>query len=578
MGKRFKFTIMFILCTLWIHGVGSIIDIPGLPDDPLVHLGDINIAALVPVHHWSPDQPCGTSIRGIGAMQHVHAVSRAVQMVNEDESLLPGTTLGYVIFDDCGSDTTALAHIVQSLSPRSDTSPDPFYDVFGIVGPFHSSGSLIVGRYLQLIHMPFVSPTATNDGLSDPEKYKYFFRVVPPDKYQAKAMIELVTHFNWSYISTVNSEGVYGRNGINQVHELAEQYGICIAVSKEIKLTNTAQDFDHVVESLLRFENSRVVVMFVNEVEGKGLLQALHRARVYGRFVLIFSDTFNQRHHMAGFENVAHGAFAIDLYIRKQPQEIVDHFVHPRLYGGNNHFYKEFWDTYYNCSFLDLGANCSEMSLDSYVPLIIDSVLTLSHAAHTLLQHQCPDSNCLKDHSLLPYIRNVSFNGTSEHIRFNAEGDILARYRYKHFTKLTDGNYALDYVGRWDMAEDAVTIDYDSVQWPGQTIHDTNKHITSVCSLPCLPGHYIVLSEVVCCWECHPCHANEITNSNASTCQDCPMFFWPDQLTKSYCEEIPSSYIQLSDSAALPIFIAGLLGAVLVIITDGFFIHFRANR
>ena len=581
-----KLVNLVILMQLSVNSCSAVVYIPGLPEKHLVQLGDINIAAIIPIHKYSYVEPCGGQIRQIGALQHVRAVLQAVDMVNEDPDILPGRSLGYVILDDCGSDTTALAHVIVSLSPRPPDISEPFYEVSGIVGPFHSAGGILLGRFGQLIKMPLVSPTATNDALSDIAKYEYFFRVVPPDKYQAKAMIELVTHFNWSYISTVNSEGVYGENGIQQVHSYAEESGVCIAVSKEIKHHSSEAVYNEVVDSLLRHDNARVVVLFVNEEEGKGFLRAMQRAKdriVGNRFVFIFSDTFNQLHHMEGLEEIAHGAFAIDLFTRQQPQFIKEQFIHGELYdGSNNHFNEEYWNTYHNCTWLAKENNCSTKSqvtfaLDSYVPLVMDSVLTLAHSINDLLEQEggkCDNNNdleCAQQDNLLSSIRNVSFNGTSEYIKFNRDGDILARYRYKHLRRLDGNRYQLDYVGRWDMDGDKVQLKEDMLQWPEGTV-------TSVCSEPCQPGEYIVYSEVICCWECHPCHDNDITTNNQSTCVACPEFYWPDSSTRSTCEQIEPSYIKLQQYTVLPIFILGLLGAIIALIFDALFIHFRDKK
>lgn len=37
--------------------------------------------------------------------------------------------------------------------------------------------------------------------------YKYFMRVVPSDAQQARAMVDIVKRYNWSYVSAINTEG-----------------------------------------------------------------------------------------------------------------------------------------------------------------------------------------------------------------------------------------------------------------------------------------------------------------------------------------------------------------------------------
>lgn len=39
--------------------------------------------------------------------------------------------------------------------------------------------------------------------------YRYFLRVVSSDVLQAQAMVDLVVYMNWTYVSTVHTEGQY---------------------------------------------------------------------------------------------------------------------------------------------------------------------------------------------------------------------------------------------------------------------------------------------------------------------------------------------------------------------------------
>lgn len=40
--------------------------------------------------------------------------------------------------------------------------------------------------------------------------YKYFMRVVPSDMQQARAMVDIVKRYNWSYVSAIHTEGETG--------------------------------------------------------------------------------------------------------------------------------------------------------------------------------------------------------------------------------------------------------------------------------------------------------------------------------------------------------------------------------
>lgn len=49
--------------------------------------------------------------------------------------------------------------------------------------------------------------------LSDERRYDFFSRVVAADTSQAKALVALLQALQWSYVSTVASQGTHGHSG-----------------------------------------------------------------------------------------------------------------------------------------------------------------------------------------------------------------------------------------------------------------------------------------------------------------------------------------------------------------------------
>lgn len=70
-------------------------------------------------------------------------------------------------------------------------------------------------NYLQI---PQISYASTSTELSDKSRFEYFSRVVPPDNFQAQAMVEIIHQLGWKYVSTVAVEGDYGEKVIILVH------------------------------------------------------------------------------------------------------------------------------------------------------------------------------------------------------------------------------------------------------------------------------------------------------------------------------------------------------------------------
>ncbi|KAK6620065.1 hypothetical protein RUM44_006465 [Polyplax serrata] len=58
--------------------------------------------------------------------------------------------------------------------------------------------------------IPQLSYASTSTELSDKSRFEYFSRVVPPDNFQAQAIVEVVKALGWKYVSTVAVEGDYG--------------------------------------------------------------------------------------------------------------------------------------------------------------------------------------------------------------------------------------------------------------------------------------------------------------------------------------------------------------------------------
>lgn len=75
--------------------------------------------------------------------------------------------------------------------------------------------------------IPQVSYASTAPELSDNTRYDFFSRVVPPDTYQAQAMVDIVKAMRWNYVSTVASEGNYGESGVDAFIQKSREDGEC---------------------------------------------------------------------------------------------------------------------------------------------------------------------------------------------------------------------------------------------------------------------------------------------------------------------------------------------------------------
>ncbi|TNN78270.1 Metabotropic glutamate receptor 1 [Liparis tanakae] len=273
--------------------------------------GDIIIGALFSVHHQPSadkvaERKCG-EVREQYGIQRVEAMFHALDRINSDPDLLPNITLGCEIRDSCWHSSVALEQSIEFIrdsliSIRDDkdgsrwciegvpsSQPPPTKKpIAGVIGPGSSSVAIQVQNLLQLFNIPQIAYSATSIDLSDKTLFKYFLRVVPSDTLQARALLDIVKRYNWTYVSAVHTEGNYGESGMEVFKELASQDGLCVAHSDKIYSNAGERHFDRLLRKLReRLPKARVVVCFCEGMTVRGLLMAMRRLGVAGEFVLI---------------------------------------------------------------------------------------------------------------------------------------------------------------------------------------------------------------------------------------------------------------------------------------------------
>lgn len=256
-----------------------------MPDQKAVIVpGDIILGGLFPVHEKGERTACGPQIYHRG-VQRLEAMMFAVDEINRNANILPNISLGVHILDTCSRDTYALNQSLQfvraslnnidtsALECLDHSTPRPKHNysgpVFGVVGGSYSSVSLQVANLLGLFHIPQISPASTAKALSDKTRFEYFARTVPPDTFQSSALVDIVKKVNWSYVSTVYSEGSYGEYGIEVFHREAQERNVCIATAEKVPSTADDRDFDAIIAKLRKKVNAKGVVLFTRAEDAR---------------------------------------------------------------------------------------------------------------------------------------------------------------------------------------------------------------------------------------------------------------------------------------------------------------------
>ncbi|XP_053561046.1 metabotropic glutamate receptor 5 isoform X3 [Bombina bombina] len=573
--------------------------------------GDIIIGALFSVHHQPTvekvhERKCG-EVREQYGIQRVEAMLHVLDRINADPILLPNITLGCEIRDSCWHSAVALEQSIEFIRDSLisseeeeglvrclDGSSSPVRSkkpIVGVIGPGSSSVAIQVQNLLQLFNIPQIAYSATSMDLSDKTLYKYFMRVVPSDAQQARAMVDIVKRYNWTYVSAVHTEGNYGERGMEAFKDMSAKDGVCIAHSYKIYSNAGEQSFDKLLKKLRsHLPKARVVVCFCEGMTVRGILMAMRRQGIIGEFILLGSDGWADRYDVTdGYQREAAGGITIKLQ-SPDVKWFDDYYLQLRPETNlRNPWFQEFWQHRFQCRLKGYpqenpkyNKTCSSrLSLrsqyvqDSKMGFVINAIYAMAYGLHNMQMSLCPGYAGLCDamkpidgQKLLDCIMKANFTGVANDvIIFDENGDSPGRYEIMNFKKMGKDYFDYINVGSWDNGE--LKMDDDEI-WSNK-----NTVARSVCSDPCAKGEIKVIrkGEVSCCWTCTPCKENEIV-FDEYTCKACDLGSWPtDDLTG--CILIPVEYLRWSDPEPIAAVVFSCLGLMATMFVTAVFILYR---
>ncbi|XP_056356690.1 metabotropic glutamate receptor 5 isoform X2 [Oenanthe melanoleuca] len=573
--------------------------------------GDIIIGALFSVHHQPTvdkvhERKCG-EVREQYGIQRVEAMLHTLDRINLDPTLLPNITLGCEIRDSCWHSAVALEQSIEFIrdslisseeeegmvrcvdgSSSSFRSKKP---IVGVIGPGSSSVAIQVQNLLQLFNIPQIAYSATSMDLSDKTLFKYFMRVVPSDAQQAKAMVDIVKRYNWTYVSAVHTEGNYGESGMEAFKDMAAKEGICIAHSYKIYSNAGEQSFDKLLRKLRsHLPKARVVACFCEGMTVRGLLMAMRRLGLAGEFLLLGSDGWADRYDVTeGYQNEAVGGITIKLQ-SPDVKWFDDYYLQLRPETNHrNPWFQEFWQHRFQCRLEGFpqenpkyNKTCtSQMTLrtqhvqDSKMGFVINAIYSMAYGLHNMQLSLCPGYVGLCDamkpidgRKLLESLMKTNFTGVSgDMILFDENGDSPGRYEIMNFKQMGKDYFDYINVGSWDNGE--LKMDDDEI-WS-----EKSNIIRSVCSEPCEKGQIKVIrkGEVSCCWTCTPCKENEYV-SDEYTCKACQLGSWPNEELTG-CDLIPVQYLRWGDPEPIAAVVFACLGLLATLFVTIIFIMYR---
>uniref|UniRef100_A0A8C1L1V3 Extracellular calcium-sensing receptor-like n=1 Tax=Cyprinus carpio TaxID=7962 RepID=A0A8C1L1V3_CYPCA len=569
--------------------------------------GDVILGGLFQVHFFTvfPDlsfktepEPPYCEKFDMESFQLAQTMAFTINEINKNPNLLPNITLGYYLYDNCvrlGMAFRAAMSLIsgteKSFSNLNCTGPPP---VVGIVGDPSSTPSIAISSVLGLFRVPIVSYYATCSCLSERKKYPSFFRTIPSDAFQVRAMVQILRHFGWTWVGLIYSDDDYGIYAAQSFQQEMQLFGHCVAFSEILPHYNNPRDIQRII-GMIQASTARVVVVFSTSSFLLPLMDEVVLQNMTGR-QWIASEAWADSpvYHTPRLLPYLGGTLGITVR-RGKIQGLHDFLLHIRPSNEpRNSMLRIFWENMFGCSY-ETGATvkdgeqvkniCTgeENPIPTNTPYtdvsalrgaynVYKAVYALAHALHDLMQceegrgpfsgNRCADITKLKPWQLVHYLQKVNFTtGFGDHVSFDKNGDALAIYDVLNWQPSSDGSiriYTVGVVNEGATTGVVLKLDEDAIYWN----FETKKPPRSVCSESCPPGTRRATRKglPVCCFDCLPCGDGDISNTtDAIECTTCPDEFWssPDN---NQCVPKEVEFLSYEEPLGISLTTASLLG------------------
>uniref|UniRef100_A0A8C9WLI0 Extracellular calcium-sensing receptor-like n=1 Tax=Scleropages formosus TaxID=113540 RepID=A0A8C9WLI0_SCLFO len=571
--------------------------------------GDINIGGIFSFHDsWVETEstfatkPYPPQCRR--EFQNAQTMVFAIEEINNNTELLPGISLGYQIYDSCSSIALALRSAMSLINgfqeAISDTQCSEPKTIQAIIAETSSTPTMAIAASIGPLRIP-ISHFASCACLSNKNKYPTFFRTIPSDYYQSRALAQLVKHFGWTWVGTICSDNDYGNNGMATFVKAATNKGVCVEYSEAFHRKDPQEKIFRTVE-IIKKSTSEVIVAFVSYLDMEVLLEELSRQNVTG-LQWIGSESWISDSNIATskWQHILTGSmgFAIPKANITGLREFLLR-VRPSL---NKSINNELWETIFGCKVptaessknagnLCTGSERLEDEYNQYTDVselqiannVYKAVYAVAHALNNLVactQGTHTDQVCssnakhMKPWQLLHSLKRVQFSTmVGERVFFDENGDPGAKYDLLNWQSKA-GKTEFVAIGHYDASlppDLQLSLKNMSIIWR----QNQYQVPLSVCSQSCPLGtrKAVQKGRPVCCFDCIPCPEGKISNTTDSNdCLTCPEEFWSNEL-RNKCILKMMEFLSFDEIMGIFLVIFSLLGNFLTVsVAVIFFIH-----
>ncbi|XP_056622665.1 extracellular calcium-sensing receptor-like [Triplophysa dalaica] len=566
----------------------------GDPTYPLLSMeGDISIGAIFAIHSKLTlpsfeftEKPKFLTCSSVNLQDFRGAQTMifAIDEINRSNLLLPNISIGYRIYDSCGSRLSSMSAIMALMNGQEIAEGykcNGHYFTNAIIGEPQSSASVILSRTTGPFKIPVISPSATCECLSNRKEFPSFFRTIASDYHQSRALAYIVKYFGWSWVGAVNSDNDYGNYGMAIFLNTAQEEGICVEYSVKFLRTDP-EKLKKVVETV-KHGTTKVVVAFMTSFEMYSLLEQLNIQNITGLQIIGVEAWMTSSSMIAPYSFRVLGG-SLGFAVRKV-----------NIDGFADYVTKAFWDTVIPCSQRYMNGSQYEVHCSRYQDLLVyknynedvpeqrypsniyKAVYAVAYALHSLLkckkQEGCEKNLTIPPEQVIGALKTINFTVKfGDRVWFDNTGSTIAQYEVVNWQQDKNGSIQFKAVGYYDASlppDQRFVLNTEKIIWAGGRL----KKPRSVCSESCPPGtrKAVQKGRPVCCYDCIPCADGEISNeTDSNNCMQCPGEYWSNA-EKNKCVLKTVEFLSFTEVMGIVLVFFSLFGVGITVLVTVLF-------
>lgn len=140
----------------------------------------------------------------LAGVQYVEAFKCQLGILNSNRDILPHSYVTYTIRN------AGVNSIPLSTGEAYEFSLEEY---FMVIGPPESVQVPPIGYLYAAQNISIVSPSASSVDIGNATLYPSFFRTIPSDNFQARAIAETMRLFGWTFVAALFTNDAYGTSG-----------------------------------------------------------------------------------------------------------------------------------------------------------------------------------------------------------------------------------------------------------------------------------------------------------------------------------------------------------------------------